>query len=114
MYNCVRTKWKAAGIFLGNIYKYQNDHSDKFGGVILAQQGGFLTVPCLLVLLDISSAGMAPWCWVQGTISNFRGLIPHPAGLGISLKAPYLLFYFYLGLGLPLSDFLRLLEEFGV
>ena len=29
---------------------------------------------------------MAPWCWVQGAISNFRGLIPHPAGLGISLK----------------------------
>ena len=30
---------------------------------------------------------MAPWCWVQRAISNFRGLILHPAGLGISLKA---------------------------
>ena len=36
------------GIFLGNILKYQNDHSDKFGGAILAQQGGFLTISCLL------------------------------------------------------------------
>ena len=25
------------GIFLENILKYQNDHSDKFGGAILAQ-----------------------------------------------------------------------------
>ena len=29
--------------------------------------------------------GMNPWCWVQGAISNFWGLIPHPTGLGISL-----------------------------
>ena len=36
-----------SGIFLGNIFKYQNDHRDKYGGAILAQQGGFLTVPCL-------------------------------------------------------------------
>ena len=28
---------------------------------------------------------MAPWCQVQWAISIFRGLIPHPAGLGISL-----------------------------
>ena len=34
------------GIFLGNIFK--NDHRDNFGGAILAQQGGFLTIPCLL------------------------------------------------------------------
>ena len=31
------------GIFLGNIFKYQNDHRDKYGGAILAQQGGFLS-----------------------------------------------------------------------
>ena len=53
-----RKKLLRAGIFLGNIYKYQNDHSDNFGGAILAQQEGFLTVPCLLK--DISNAGMAP------------------------------------------------------
>ena len=28
---------------------------------------------------------MTPWCWVQGAISSFRRLIPHPTGLGISL-----------------------------
>ena len=39
---------EVTGIFLGNILKYQNDHSDKFGGAILAQQGGFLTISCLL------------------------------------------------------------------
>ena len=30
------------GIFLENILKYQNNRSDKLGGAILAQQGGFL------------------------------------------------------------------------
>ena len=37
-----------AGMFLGNILKYQNVPSDKFGGAILSQQGGFLTNSCLL------------------------------------------------------------------
>ena len=39
-----------SGIFLENIFKYQNDHCEKVGGAILAQ--------CLLY--DIFSAGMAP------------------------------------------------------
>ena len=43
----------------------------------------FSLLSCLL--FDIFSAGMAPWCWVQWAISNFRGLIPHSTGLGISL-----------------------------
>ena len=76
MLNCVHTK---SGIFLENIFKYHNDHSDNFGGAILAQLGGFLTISCLL--WDIFSAGMAPWCWIHEAISNFRGQIPHPAGL---------------------------------
>ena len=38
----------SSGIFLGYILKYQNDHSDKIGGAILAQQGGFLIISCLL------------------------------------------------------------------
>ena len=32
---------------------------------------------------------MTPCCWVQWAISNFRGLIPHPAGLGISVYVLY-------------------------
>ena len=35
--------YEISGIFVENI-KYQNDHGADFGGAILAQQGGFLTI----------------------------------------------------------------------
>ena len=72
-----------AGIFLENNFKYQKIHNNEFEGAISANYGGFLTISCLP--FDIFREGMAPSYLIQGAISNFRGLIPHPAGLGISL-----------------------------
>ena len=48
---------------------------------------------CSCLLKHIVSAGMAPWCWVQGLISNSKGLILHPAGLGISLIYDSIFFF---------------------
>ena len=58
-------------------------HNNEFGGAISANYRGFFTISCLL--FDIFRGGMAPWFSVQWAISNVMGLIPHPAGLGISL-----------------------------
>ena len=72
-----------SGIFLENNFEYQNAHYNEFGGAISANYRGCFSISCLL--FDIFSPGMAPWYLVKWAISNSRGLIPHPAGLGISL-----------------------------
>ena len=71
------------GIFLENNFKYQNTHNNELGGAISANYRDFFSISCLQ--FDVLRGGMAPWYLVQGAISNFRALIPHPAGLGISL-----------------------------
>ena len=40
--------------------------------------------------------GMAPWCLIQGLISNSRGLILDRAGLGISLIYDSIFFFLIL------------------
>ena len=49
---------KKAGIFLENIFKYQNAHNNEFGGAISANYRGFFSISCLL--FDILRGGMAP------------------------------------------------------
>ena len=85
LFSCNELSDHIQGYSLKLLPKYQNDH----GGV----EGLFLHNKGALVK-DIFSAGMAPWCWVQGLISNSRGLILHPAGLGISLTYDSIFFFF--------------------
>ena len=42
-------------IFLENIFKYQNDHSYKFGGAIIAQYGGILNY--FMFTIDLVQTG---------------------------------------------------------
>ena len=98
-----------AGIFLENNFEYQNAHYNEFGGAISANYRGCFSISCLL--FDIFSAGMAPWYLVKWAISNSRGLIPHPAGLGISLGKDlvFIVFIFLLGRFISFSIFAMLI-----
>ena len=45
------SKFLPAGVFLENNFKYQNAHSNEFGGVNSANYAGFFSLSCLLGLM---------------------------------------------------------------